>query len=68
MTGPDRGEIATDCDKCAAPIPYGVTCFAVPTGEVWEGDDEDAGKPVVEIVCGDCYRKCGPVRRPSGRW
>ncbi len=56
----NRGpEIATDCDRCHAPIPYGVTCYQVPTGTLWDGDDADRGKPVVRIECARCYR--GPA-------
>ena len=53
------GDIATDCDSCHAPIPYGVTCYQVSTGEVWTGNDADRGKPVVRIECADCYH--GPA-------
>lgn len=42
--------VATDCDECHDDIPYGVTCYAVPTGR------EDEGRPVVRIVCGSCYQ------------
>ena len=48
-------EAATDCDTCHDPIPYGVTCYAVPTGETWGGDDADRGKPVIRVVCAACY-------------
>lgn len=46
---------ATTCDECQADIPYGVTCYAVRTGRTWDGDDGDKGKPIVKIVCADCY-------------
>ena len=39
---------ATGCDECHDDIPYGVTCYAVPTGR------EDDGRPVVRIVCAAC--------------
>ena len=56
-------EAATDCDTCHNPIPYGVTCYSVPTGKTWDGDDTDRGKPVVRIVCAACYS--GPARGDS---
>lgn len=45
---PARDDAPTDCDYCGDPILYGVTCYAVPTGEV------DEGRPVVRIVCETC--------------
>lgn len=61
MSAPE--EAATDCDTCRNPIAYGVTCYSIPTGETWDGDDADPGKPVVRIVCAACYT--GPARGVS---
>lgn len=47
-------EVATDCDDCRRPIAYGERCWAMFTGRVWDGDDQDSGKPVAEIVCTEC--------------
>jgi hypothetical protein len=45
------GGVATDCDTCHADIQYGVTCYAVPTGE------QDHEKPVIRIECAECHGK-----------
>ena len=63
MSAPD--EAATDCDACYNPIPYNVTCYAVPTGETWDGDDPDRGKPVVRVVCAACYSGTAKGDHPS---
>lgn len=52
MTGP---EVATDCDRCHAPIAFGETCYAVATGKTWPAGDGDHEDQVAEIVCSDCY-------------
>ena len=53
-------DVATDCDRCHADIPYGVTCYSVATGRTWDVDDGDLGKPIVQIVCATCY--AGPAK------
>lgn len=52
-------DAADFCDSCGEPIAYGVTCYSVPTGGVWTGDDEDKGKPIVRIICAACYMESG---------
>jgi hypothetical protein len=47
-------EMATDCDDCHRPISYGEMCWAMDTGHVWDGNDQDHGKPVIEVVCTGC--------------
>jgi len=46
--------VATDCDTCHVDIPYGVTCWAVPTGE-----HSEEGHVVVRIECGLCRQGTG---------
>lgn len=62
MSDMSADDIATTCDGCGSPIPYGVTCYSVWTGEwygsVWTGEWYE-GSPVVRIECSDCYH--GPA-------
>ena len=49
-------DVADSCDRCHQPIPYRAVCYMVPTGRTWDREgDPDTEKPVVQIVCADCY-------------
>ena len=47
-------DAATDCDDCHRSIAYGETCWLMPTGRTWDGDDQDKGRLVGEVVCAEC--------------